>query len=80
MSDKLTFTVTEAAERLGAAFSPDWLHKHLADIPHGRTGNGTGRAGRVYFTAADLDEIVAQHKVHRPEPTRVGPVSRRRAS
>lgn len=80
MTDKLTFTVEEAAERLGAAFSPDWLRHHLADIPHGRTGKGSGRAGRIFFTATDLEQIVAQHAVRRPDPARVGPVSRRRSA
>lgn len=81
-ADRLTHTVEQAAVKLGDSFSPDWLRHHIKELPHGRTGGGTGRAGRIFFTDADLAQIVAQFSVRPPEPkpARVGPVTRRRAS
>jgi hypothetical protein len=53
----------QAAERLGGPFTIDWLKGHLAQIPHLKTGNGTGRGGRVGFSEAHLAEIVAMFSV-----------------
>lgn len=80
MTDRLTHTVEQASAKLGEAFTVDWIRHHIDELPHGRTGEGTGRAGRIFFTDADLEQIVAMRAVRRPEPTRVGPVGRRRAS
>lgn len=88
MSARLTYNVDEAAERLGAAFTVDWLKARVkrGEIPYGKSGNGTGRGGRVYFTEAHLAEIVLKYE-HRPEsmpapsrPEDFTPVTRRRRS
>jgi hypothetical protein len=88
MSGPMTYTVEQAAERLGPAFTIDWLAKRAArdEIPHGKTGNGTGRGGRLYFTETHLAEILLMFE-RRPEsvpaPSQPGdftPVTRRRAS
>jgi hypothetical protein len=83
MTEPLTYNIEEAAAKLGTAFTPDWLKHHINELPHGRTGTGTGRGGRIFFDADDLTEIVRRHKKNvapDPQPARVGPVSRRRAS
>ena len=60
-----------AADRLGESFTYDWLKSNLASLPHGKTGKGRGRAGRVFFTEAHLAEIVEKYTVRsdvEPEP------------
>lgn len=56
----LTYNCEQAAERIGAAVSSDWLKRHAraGDIPHTRAGKGRGRAGRLAFTEAHLAEIL----------------------
>lgn len=81
MTEPLTFTPDQAAALLGDSFTADWLRHHIKELPHARTGSGTGRAGKICFTRAHLERIVALREVlPEPKPTRVGPVSRRRAS
>lgn len=82
----LTYTITEAADRLGSAFTVAWLRKHINAIPHVRSGGGTGRAGRIGFTDAHLAEIVARYEI-RPDgwasptqPEDFAPLSRRRSA
>lgn len=60
MITRLTYTVDEAAERIGPAVTVDWLKKAATAkrIPHTRSGKGTGRAGRIAFTDAHLAEIL----------------------
>jgi hypothetical protein len=69
----LTYTPAEAAERIGAAVTEDWLKKRAAAdlIPHTRSGNGRGRSGRIAFTEAHLAEILQQierRPAENPEP------------
>lgn len=61
----LTYTVEQAAERLGPAVTKDWIKHHIAELPHTRSGKGRGRAGRVAFTEAHLMEILLLIE-HRP--------------
>ena len=70
MSEPLTYNVEQAAERLGGPFTVDWLRKHLAQIPHLRSGAGRGKAGRVGFTEAHLAAIITAHTVE-PQPQAV---------
>lgn len=88
MTGPMTYTVEQAAERLGSAFPVDWLAKRAArgEIPHGKSGDGTGRGGRIYFTDTHLAEIVLMFE-RRPEavpaPSQPGdftPVTRRRSA
>lgn len=58
MTTPLSYTITEAAERIGPAVTVDWLKHHIAELPHTRSGKGRGRAGRVAFTEAHLHEIL----------------------
>lgn len=66
MTAPLTYNVQQAAERIGPAVTVDWLKKHIKEIPHTRSGEGRGRAGRVAFTEAHLAEIL-QLLEKRPE-------------
>ncbi len=78
----LTYTVEEAAERLGPICSVAWLKKHMRTIPHRKSGNGVGRAGRVAFTDDDLAAILAMLEVKPKvvaDPDDYLPVTRRRA-
>lgn len=59
----MTYTLPDAAERLGGPFTIDFLKKHLADLPHLKTGKGTGRSGRVAFSERQLEQIVAMFTV-----------------
>jgi hypothetical protein len=70
MTTPLTYTPRQAAERIGAAVTEDWLKKRAAAdaIPHTRSGKGRGRSGRIAFTEAHLAEIL-QLIEHRPEGT-----------
>jgi hypothetical protein len=79
---KRLYSIEEAAAELAPVFTIDWLRKHMSDIPHTKSGKGSGRAGRVGFTEAHLAEILAKFEV-RPEPKPEGAsslVTRRRAS
>lgn len=58
MTAPLTYSVEQAAERLGHVVTADWLKHHLEQIPHVKSGKGTGRAGRVAFTEGHLAEIL----------------------
>lgn len=60
MTAPLTHNIEEAAHILGPVASVDWLKKAVAakKVPHVRSGNGRGRAGRVAFTDAHLAEIL----------------------
>lgn len=77
----LTYSVEEAAERLGHVVTADWLRKRVDQLPHVKSGNGSGRAGRIAFTDAHLAEILAGLEV-RPvaAPTSESPVRRRRSA
>lgn len=83
MTSPLTFTIEQAAARLGGPFTVDWLRGHLDEIPSIKVGGGTGRSGRIGFSEAHLARIVAMFSTE-PEPgTQPGdftPVTRRRAS
>jgi hypothetical protein len=61
------FGIKEAAAELAPLFTEAWLRGHIKEIPHIRVGNGRG--GRIGFTEAHLEEIVAMFEV-RPEPAR----------
>lgn len=54
----LTYSIDQAAERLGHVVTPDWLRHHLSEIPHVKSGDGVGRAGRIAFTEGHLAEIL----------------------
>lgn len=69
----LSFNIEEASRRLGPAFTVDWLKGHIDEIPHGKTGNGTGRAGRIYFTDAHLAQILVQFEVQPDTTPESGP-------
>lgn len=58
MTSPLSYTVEQAAERIGPAVTVDWLKHNLATLPHTKSGKGRGRAGRVAFTEAHLHEIL----------------------
>jgi hypothetical protein len=79
----LSFTLEQAAERLGGAFTVDWLKSRIKrrEIPFGKTGNGDGRAGRIYLTQQHLERILAQFS---QEPPAADPelerVTRRRSA
>lgn len=64
----LTYSMEEAAERLGYGFTVDWLKHRIKDLPHIKTGGGHGRGGRVGFTEAHLAEILLMNE-RRPEGT-----------
>jgi hypothetical protein len=79
----LTHTLPEAARLLGGAFTIDWLKGHIDEIPHGKVGNGTGRAGRIYFTDAHLQRILLMFAVEPQAGTTPGdftPLTRRRSA
>lgn len=87
MSTPLSYSIEQAAERLGPSFTEDWLRHRVKRrlIPFGKTGAGRGRSGHIYFTDAHLAEILLQHEVRpdgAPEPTEQDftPVTRRRSS
>lgn len=80
--ERLTYSIEEAAERLGPVCSVGWLRKHLHTVPHIRSGRGRGRAGRLAFTGAHLIEIVAMLEVRPddsslPNPEDLAVVTRR---
>jgi hypothetical protein len=56
----LTYSCENAAARIGDAVTADWLKRHASagQIPHLRSGNGRGRAGRISFTEVHLAEIL----------------------
>lgn len=66
MSTPLTYSIEQAAARLGHVATADWLRHHLDEIPHVKSGKGSGRAGRVAFTEGHLAEILAMLE-KRPE-------------
>jgi hypothetical protein len=74
MTTPLTYTIDQAAERIGPLVTVDWLKKHMSEIPHRKSGLGRGRAGRIGFTETDIAEIV-QMLERRPEdkPAPAGP-------
>lgn len=77
----LTFTLAEAAARLGGPFTADWLRGHLAEIPHVKNGSGRGRGGRVGFTDAHLIRIVEMFSIEPDAPTSTEeftPITRRK--
>lgn len=85
MTERLTYTIEEAAERLGAGFTVDWLRARVKrrEIPFVKSGHGTGRGGRVSFTEAHLARIVALHTVEPEQGNGRGdftPVTRRRSA
>lgn len=83
MTAPLTYSVEEAAERLGGPFTFDWLKGHLAEIPHIKVGGGRGKGGRIGFSESDLAEILLMFSVKPAPASKPGdftPVSRRRAS
>jgi hypothetical protein len=85
MTSPLSFNIEQASERLGPAFTVDWLKGHIDEIPHGKTGRGTGRSGRIYFTEAHLAQILLAFEVQpetapAPGPDDFTPVSRRRSA
>lgn len=63
MTAPLVSDINQAAQRLGGGFTVDWLRNHLDQIPHVRTGGGTGRAGRIGFTEDHLRRIVEQFTI-----------------
>lgn len=77
MTTPLTYSITEAAARLGGPFTVDWLRGHLAEIPHIKNGSGRGRGGRIGFSELHLAQIVAQFSV---EPDTTAPIEPRYAS
>lgn len=58
--EPLTLTCEQAAQRIGAAVTADWLKRRAmrGEIPHTRSGKGRGRSGRIAFTDAHLTEIL----------------------
>lgn len=82
MSAPLSYSVEEAAERLGPIVTVDWLKSNMHRIPHLKSGKGTGRSGRIAFTEAHLIRILDMLEQD-PGQTPVDdyrPVTRRRAS
>lgn len=82
MTAPLTYSLPEAAKRLGAPFTVDWLKSRVkkGEIPYLKLGEGTGRAGRVGFSAAQLAQIVAMFSVTPdPELGDLTPLRRRRS-
>lgn len=82
MTGPLTFNMREAADRLGSSFTYDWLKAQVREkkIPFGKTGKGDGRAGRIFFTAAHLERILALYSIEPSGDAPAQPVTRRRAS
>jgi hypothetical protein len=81
MADPLTYSLEDAAGRLGGPFTVDWLKGHLAEIPHIRAGKGRGRSGRVGFSEKHLEQIVAMFSIDPLPGTKPGdftPLTRRR--
>jgi hypothetical protein len=84
MTAPLSYNVEEAAAALGSSFTVDWLKARIRRnaIPFGKTGDGDGKSGRIYFTPRHLERILAMYS-HEPDmagdPT-AQPVTRRRAS
>lgn len=58
MTAPLTYSIDQAAERLGPIVTVSWLKHNIGKLPHRKSGAGRGRAGRVAFTEADLAEIL----------------------
>jgi hypothetical protein len=84
MTAPLTYSIEQAAERLGHIVTVDWLKKRVDDIPHLKSGSGRGRAGRIAFTDQHLAEILAMLE-KRPTPKgqaddEYRPVGRRRSA
>lgn len=68
-----------AAEALG--ISEYWLRQNISKLPHYKKSSSKRGAGKVTFSDAHLDEIRRTIFEHRPaEPTRRGPVTRRRSA
>lgn len=83
MTAPLTYSIDAAAERLGGPFTIDWLRGHIDEIPHVKTGRGSGRSGRIGFTEAHLTAIVAMFTVEPAPGTNPGdftPLTRRRSA
>lgn len=82
MTAPLSYTIEQAAERLGPAFTVEWLRGHMREIPHGKNGKGRGQGGRIYFTEHHLAEILVMHEVRPDQPAapKSSIVTRRRAS
>lgn len=80
-TEPLTYSIEEAAERLGHVVTPDWLRKRIKHLPHRKSGPGVGRSGRVGFSEDDLTSILESLAV-KPETAPVAaddvPVGRRR--
>lgn len=72
------YSIEQAAEELSPVVTVGWLRKHLSEVPHVKTGSGTGRAGRIGFTDEHLAEIV-KFIEKRPAAPVSGPVTRRRS-
>ena len=72
MNTPLSYSIEQAADRLGPIATVDWLKHNMDRIPHLKSGLGNGRAGRVAFTEAHLAEIL--HMLEkRPAPAVDGP-------
>lgn len=67
-----------AATELG--ISEDWLRQNIAKLPHRKKSLSTKGPGRVVFTDEHIAQIRAMWDRQPSEPTRSGPVTRRRAS
>lgn len=83
MTAQLTYSIEEAAARLSGPFTVDWLKGHLAEIPHIKAGNGTGRGGRIGFSETHLAAIITMFTVEpqpQSQPGDFTPSTRRRAS
>lgn len=70
MTGRLTYSIAEAAERLGGPFTVDFLKARIkkGEVPFIKTGAGTGRGGRVGFSEQQLAAIVALYTVQPAEP------------
>ncbi len=86
MTAPLTYNIEAAAARLGGPFTVDFLKNHLHEIPHIKSGNGRGRAGRIAFSESHLVQIVDKYTVKpvdapTPEfPSMASPRRRRRSA
>lgn len=83
MTAPLTYTLEQAAQRLGGPFTVDWLKGHIDELPHIKVGGGTGRGGRIGFSEADLAAIVLMFRREPKPATDPGdftPITRRRSA
>ena len=63
MTEPLIYDFAGAAAKLHPVVTESWLKRHVKELPHRKFGNGSGRAGRVGFTQADLEVILARYAV-----------------